>query len=1320
MASKLNGLTLDANIYPPDSTFTPSSGRVGESVSVGMDGLRIAVGNRFRYNNTNVVSGQGAAHFYDWNATTLTWDLVSALTLTNTSNTGTVYQNYANVCLDKLTNHYLVSYNVGDTATAGGVSRRFSSGVAAWGTKVSTVATANTSGGGFEQNASIHIDGLFLTVGRPSSTNTLYTGKVHIFKLSTWATTGNAVTNITTRYAGEATYTATIIIKSNVSAPGAPTTPGWGDSVHLNSTYKLLFIGAIRDQDAAFTVTPGAVYVYHYVENTATQWELTFLGKIVAPVRVDNEQFGVSITASDDGTLLFIGALNTDNGSSVTPGCIYTFRQDIDPTTQAFTSNWVYIEKLVDDRLDPNPSARFGASISMTSESTLAIGVLQGRTPTGFDTGFIKAYTPDIVPYVIETRTISKPISIETAAPTTVSKSIDIQTASQLSLSKAVDIYTSSPLSLSYPLTINTATVATISKSLEIVVASGTPNTVVISRQIEIRTAGDYTISYGISIETYAPISLTKQIEVKTATILTIAKSISIIDQISYVINKPVTIVNRSIYAIGKPIALNFTISPTTIGLNLRVLTTSPVVLFNPIAVIVSEPSVTIKKGIRIQNSKPKSLIKPVNINVSVLPLGAISEQGIGYTIINEQFRTREWSCSVMLGGIDTTLKITGEIKIDITPSAARVASFTIKPPEGNISTMTYSASPVEITYTQYNPVTHAVSAVYKLFSGIVDVPYFDVDTKLITLNCTDNVSRVVKDLLDSDINALVPNTVWSPLIYARFHHRWEYLLQRIETFPYIVFMDTDKVLRAKLNEVGTLNYEFQENVIVSNSLKVTIGSTKGLVNQVNCSFSISKDEYRETVKGLLWQGETAAPSGPACGLQMILDAVSGADASFVGEPTFDILGESRFITDASTGSTTAIVNSGTELIATGFKANIAKRMVQQVNTTFQFTVKGGRTSDYTGILQDEDSASITVIYKPKTTDWFLETTEVQENVSTCGRAGATLAMAGNALDSSSLPAVIDFDSDGGPIFSGGSSSGGGIAAVYIPYPEMPITYKIWKTATDKSPMPVALVDKWLSDEEFEDSEATSKVDTTNNLTRPNTPNAPGEHIFNLDSFIQSGTSAQLNEAYATIRARAATKVKTSHRSNLVEFTTAVSPFIVLGDTCRVNTAAVKATGVVNSITHVLSIASGSALSSFTLASSTDKPFEVAAGDEVGIAISKPIEISIGIIPPVQSYQGFKPIDVTDRPIPAIRGSADNPKEIVYTGITGNQFYKDIKDIDESWEGHIAPYGNGQGTNTFKLVFPPVPLEHTNAFTATVSQGTITVDVPNDEFILRG
>ena len=114
------------------------------------------------------------------------------------------------------------------------------------------------------------------------------------------------------------------------------------------------------------------------------------------------------------------------------------------------------------------------------------------------------------------------------------------------------------------------------------------------------------------------------------------------------------------------------------------------------------------------------------------------------------------WTVIVTIDGVDQTARVIGDLRIDAEEGAARIADLTIRPPDGQVVTVAAWVGK-SITIDIADQSSGSPTDIQRLFSGLIDTPALDLETRTIALRCTDNLQNLVAALDNAAIDALTP-----------------------------------------------------------------------------------------------------------------------------------------------------------------------------------------------------------------------------------------------------------------------------------------------------------------------------------------------------------------------------------------------------------------------------------------------------------------------------------------------------------------------------------------------------------------------------------
>lgn len=136
----------------------------------------------------------------------------------------------------------------------------------------------------------------------------------------------------------------------------------FGLDVAISSDGKVIAISM-----ASSSTRPGAVYIY---TRSDTTWD--FVHKVAAPIVINNDFFGASISLSDDGSYLVVGCIGDDT-TAVDSGCVYVYKR----------GNLIWELKQTFKAPTATTSNYYGSVVRLSGNGTyLAVSELYGDTTT--------------------------------------------------------------------------------------------------------------------------------------------------------------------------------------------------------------------------------------------------------------------------------------------------------------------------------------------------------------------------------------------------------------------------------------------------------------------------------------------------------------------------------------------------------------------------------------------------------------------------------------------------------------------------------------------------------------------------------------------------------------------------------------------------------------------------------------------------------------------------------------------------------------------------------------------------------------------------
>ncbi len=817
-------------------------------------------------------------------------------------------------------------------------------------------------------------------------------------------------------------------------------------------------------------------------------------------------------------------------------------------------------------------------------------------------------------------------------------------------------------------------------------IPSATYPTLSLAAPVSLTVYENHTLSIPISLDVIDVYSLAMPVSLSVYESYTIGIPVTLDVNDPVLLLVPISLQVYEIYTLGIPISVSvqdiltlvIPITLTTESANYRL--TAPIsmqvyenhTIAVPISLQVRATQLTLSVPVSLNVYETLALSVPIRLEVYPVFASGTGGQAVGKVIQLPTTRNQLWSAKVLLNGSDVSTRLTGTISIDKEEGAAVAAVFSLRPAAGQVNPYSWVKASVEILYHDN---TSGVDIL--MFKGVVDTPVVNATTRIVEFTCTDDLQNRVGKMTRSAINAITPLAKWSKFAFEETAKPWDYLQDRLSTYPYAVRLDLNGVLQAYEWKTSTILYEFTEHTILDGSLSPTLANTREITNYYTVSLDSQYEQFRETVARIHWvdqQFDQVYPNWWPCSAQMPLDAISGAGATLVKDPLFTIQGQSQDVSPFGSTQHWVRLNPGADLTLVSFLGAFSKRFTNTVTHSHKVIVQDSLSVSQMGVLEDELTASVPVEYTPALSEAFNASATRTRWLCSAGTGYQAPRTSPGQMAGDPLLAVTDGDLSG-----------------WIPYPTYSINYPVWDASG-------TVLDGVTGTKYLVLDDGTLQL--VSNDAAPG-GSAGGEYVYDFDGFVVSGTTAERTAAREALVAKAKQAILASHRQNQLAFSTFMNPHIERGQTLRVNTAVVKATGVVYQVTHNLDIDRGTAITNITLALSASKAIGIPDGNTTNIRLEIPISLAV-----VTDTANSLTVNRTHI-------SYNLELDTDYTGQGSDSYTFD----GFHWGGYFTKT-TAAGKQEFVVEFPALSEDNTNNTTILVQDEVINVNVPNDEFIL--
>lgn len=503
-----------------------------------------------------------------------------------------------------------------------------------------------------------------------------------------------------------------------------------------------------------------------------------------------------------------------------------------------------------------------------------------------------------------------------------------------------------------------------------------------------------------------------------------------------------------------------------------------------------------------------------------------------------------EWEPAVFLDGVDISERLTGQIRVQGEEGAARTASFTMLPEEGEISLTQWVGKTVTIDYV-WNSAEDGPQS-WRLFTGIVDVPSYDPINGITLFDCTDDLQKFIEAKTREQLTDLIGGR-WSKSIFNDDGDLWQYAQDRLSTIP--VSLDLDVYRSERVTDwLGKEepDYVYDGFTIEDQSVQVQLASRRDLINTIDIGFDYRFIRGKARRRALRWRHPLTfcgVNNGPNLRFatkptrDMIESAIRGTGWAF-GGGTYDLLPPAGKINcGASSGGVIYwnISESNRQKFVVGFTLYMAKQFEQDLTETYKLLLTAPQSIEQVGEIKQEESGSLDA------EDDGQEDESEQGDVNACGAESSGESGLNGSSGSFSMQLRVPPDPDYIDLIGGNA---------------------------------------------------------------PGTVNLSGDYYRDRNNKADN-TTEDAAEAMETLLHKGRTQILAAHRQNVVSWQMPIQPYLDRMQTIELDYERVAAKGKVRYLAHIMDMDSGRAVTEIAISvSRTDS--EASATDSDLIAPNRP------------------------------------------------------------------------------------------------------------------
>ena len=321
------------------------------------------------------------------------------------------------------------------------------------------------------------------------------------------------------------------------------------------------------------------------------------------------------------------------------------------------------------------------------------------------------------------------------------------------------------------------------------------------------------------------------------------------------------------------------------------------------------------------------------------------------------------WSLVVTLNGTDVSASLTGLASIDAEEGAAMVADFTLRPAAGPVALSDWAGAAVTIDYAELSG--GSVLWQQRLFTGIVDVPVYDPVSRLTTFKCTDNLQGRMDAMERPTIDGIVGG-FWSEHVFPPDAQGWDYAQDRLQTLSasYDINPDGSGQLTPWLAKVVP-DEVLTEGDIYDESLRVTLASRRGLINDIDVELDYRFTRYRQRERRVKWDYSRSfidylVKSTSLPNKQMILAAAASSGWQIMPDPSWVLLPPSGLFYISGDPIAWVISDTLRDQLVRGVDVWLAKRFEQTITEQYRLRVYANQSVQLLGSIPRSERHNLT------------------------------------------------------------------------------------------------------------------------------------------------------------------------------------------------------------------------------------------------------------------------------------------------------------------------------------------------------------------------
>jgi hypothetical protein len=325
------------------------------------------------------------------------------------------------------------------------------------------------------------------------------------------------------------------------------------------------------------------------------------------------------------------------------------------------------------------------------------------------------------------------------------------------------------------------------------------------------------------------------------------------------------------------------------------------------------------------------------------------------------------WRLRVLVGGVDMSVRLTGNVSVDRERGAAGVASLVLQLAPGPVLPSEWVGRTVQVYYLS---TAQGVSTEALRYSGRIVKTEWSSQLRQLACQCGDQLQQRVEALEVAQIDALTGG-FWSADVFEPVagRSRWDYAQERLSTTAASLDSAADGTLRVSSWYTVAPDFEFGANTTIYDSLSVSYADLTSLTNTVEIEADCRFSRLRQKNVSYSWVNPAGGgfgglqafcvwrhESGETPDVEMVISATESSGQTLLAGATYNRLPPSGVYCDPPAGW----INRFPDLLL-GASWIAGRRWVQTVTEQYRITVVAEASVASAGAVITRDRMSFEV-----------------------------------------------------------------------------------------------------------------------------------------------------------------------------------------------------------------------------------------------------------------------------------------------------------------------------------------------------------------------